>query len=307
MNETLELPVRTSPSINWRGIGSFLVLCFGLTWSIEIIALARGVRFTVLTPATTLLLALVMFIPAASAFVVRRWITREGFASAGLRFGAVKPYLFIWVGVPCLFFVIYAVTCTLGLGVFSSASDSIFKALPPLPPGKHMPSARTPILLVGIISVTIGPLLTSLATFGEEFGWTGYLLPALLPLGRWRAVAIYGVIWGLWHAPIVAGGFNYPGHPVAGILFMCLFTSALGLIQCALLVRYRSVLLTSFLHAAINTQARGVWNLLVTGVTPLLGGLLGLVGVASIAIVGSLLLVRTPVRLNRPGPTASMR
>ncbi len=49
-----------------------------MTWSIEITALVRGVRFAMLTKGTVILLALIMWIPAASAFIVRRWITREG-------------------------------------------------------------------------------------------------------------------------------------------------------------------------------------------------------------------------------------
>ena len=137
-------------SVNWRGIGFYLALCFGTTWSIEIAALARGVRFVLLSPATTALLALVMLIPAASAFTVRRWITGEGFANAGLRLGAWKPYLYIWIGVPCLFFVIYALTCAFGLGLFSTDSTSIYKALPPLPVGVHLPAARRLIALVWI-------------------------------------------------------------------------------------------------------------------------------------------------------------
>jgi membrane protease YdiL (CAAX protease family) len=74
-------------------------------------------------------------------------------------------------------------------------------------------------------SLTVGVLVTTVPTFGEEFGWTGYLLPRLLPLGRWRAALLYGVAWGLWHAPVIVGGHNYPGHPVAGVLAMCGFTT----------------------------------------------------------------------------------
>jgi len=40
-------------------------------------------------------------------------------------------------------------------------------------------------------------------TFGEEFGWRGYLLPRLAPLGGISAAIITGVIWGLWHTPVI--------------------------------------------------------------------------------------------------------
>ena len=50
-------------SINWPGIAWFLVLCLGLTWSVEIILLIRGIRFATLTDGTAILLAFIMWIP----------------------------------------------------------------------------------------------------------------------------------------------------------------------------------------------------------------------------------------------------
>ena len=296
MNNTVSTQSATPASVNWRGVAWFLTICFGLTWSIEITAMARGIRFAERTIATTILFVLIMFIPAMSALIVRRWITREGFASANLRIGPLKPYLLVVLGIPCLFLVISTLTCAFGLGVFSTEPYAFLKLLPPLPPGRRLLSVSVLFAYFGFISLIIAPFSNVIFTFGEEFGWTGYLLPSLLPLGRWKAVAIYGVIWGLWHAPIIAGGYNYPGHPKAGIIFMCASTTSLGLIQCSLLLRYRSVLLTSFLHATINAHTRGVWPLLMTGVTPLLGGSLGLLGTLVIGIVGSWLLGTTKER-----------
>lgn len=300
MNDTASNQSATSASIHWRGIAWFLFICLGLTWSIEISALARGIRLDKLTMGTTILLALIMWIPAASAFFVRRWITREGFASASLRIGPLKPYLYLLLGVPCLFLAIYTLTCALGLCVFTTDPSAFLKSLPPLPPGKKIPPAPVLFASLAFMSLVAAPFINLITTFGEEFGWTGYLLPSLLPLGRWRAVAIYGAIWGLWHAPLIVGGFHYAGHPIVGVLFFCAFTTALGLIQCTLLLRYRSVLLTSFFHAAINAHARGVWLLLVTGVAPLWGGTVGLVGILVFGSFGIWLLSRT--KENTAGP-----
>jgi len=283
----------THTSINWRGIVWFLVLCLGLTWSIEVTFLMQGVRFATQSDGTTILLASVMWIPAISAFIVRRWITREGFASANLRIGPWKPYLYLLLGVPCLFLAIYALTCAIGLGAFSTDPSAFLKSLPPVPPGKKIPSVPILFAMFVFLIVIIAPFINIISTFGEEFGWTGYLLPSLLPLGRWRAVGIYGAIWGLWHAPIIVGGFNYPGHPIAGVIFMCAFTTTLGLIQCSLLLRYRSVLLTSFFHGAINAEAQVIWPLLVTGVATLWGGTVGLVGILIFGGFGIWLLART--------------
>lgn len=287
---TIAIQPTTRVSVNWRGIAWFLVLCLGLTWSIEIIPLMQGIRFT-LTKGTTILMVSIMWIPAISAFIVRRWITREGFASANLRIGPWKPYLYLLLGVPCLLLAIYALTCAFGLGVFSDPL-AFLKSLPPTPPGRKIPSAPIFFAMFGLFTVIAAPFINIISTFGEEFGWTGYLLPSLLPLGRWKAVGIYGVIWGLWHAPIV-GGFNYPGHPIAGVIFMCAFTTALGLIQCSLLLRYRSVLLTSLFHGAINAGAQGIWPLLFTVVATLWGGPVGLVGILIFGGFGIWLLART--------------
>ena len=174
------------------------------------------------------------------------------------------------------------------MGKFTGATVNF----PPVP--ANLPPF--PLLLVGLefASLSAGLAITTLFTFGEEFGWTGYLLPRLLPLGRARATLIYGVIWGLWHAPIVAGGFNYPGHPVAGIGMMCVFTCAVGTVQTALILRYRSVVMTSLLHASINCQARAIWPLLFAQVAPLWGGLVGLLGAAALAVVGMVLWRGTP-------------
>jgi membrane protease YdiL (CAAX protease family) len=38
-------------------------------------------------------------------------------------------------------------------------------------------------------------VLIGLFGFGEEFGWRGYLLPKLMPLGRWKAYVLVGIIW----------------------------------------------------------------------------------------------------------------
>lgn len=57
--------------VDWRGMAWYLAICFGVTWLVEIGALARGVRFARLTPGSTLMLALVMLVPAASAWLVR--------------------------------------------------------------------------------------------------------------------------------------------------------------------------------------------------------------------------------------------
>jgi membrane protease YdiL (CAAX protease family) len=50
---------------------------------------------------------------------------------------------------------------------------------------------------------------------GEEYGWRGYLLPRLLPLGELRGTLILAAIWGIWHLPVLFAGVLLGGSPLA--------------------------------------------------------------------------------------------
>ena len=288
--------INAPEQVEWRAVAYYVALAFGLAWLIEGIALARGVSFAPLTVPGTAVLAAAMFTPAIAALIVR--LTRkEGFASAGLRLGPLKFYLAVWCAVPALVILILGITIALGLGTFDPSVSKLTELMRaysngrPLPP--NLPSARVLASVMYLQTLTLGLLITTVATFGEEFGWTGYLLIKLLPLGRWRAAIIYGAIWGLWHAPVIIAGYNYPGHPYLGAPMMCLLTITFALSQTALRLRSQSVLLTSFAHACLNSQGLGVLPMLVVGVSPVLGGVTGLVGIGVFGLVGAWLLSRS--------------
>jgi membrane protease YdiL (CAAX protease family) len=62
-----------------------------------------------------------------------------------------------------------------------------------------------------LLKVLSWPFLSSLAVlfiamlpsmFGEEYGWRGYLLPALTKkYSKLQATLVLGLVWGLWHIP----------------------------------------------------------------------------------------------------------
>lgn len=246
-----------------------------------------------------------MFTPATAAFIVRKFVTREGFATAGLRRGSWRPYIMVWLGVPLLVALVYAITILLGLGQYDPTLSTLTTRMHEAAGGRPLPQLpAVPILAAAIFAqtITLAVLVTTVFTFGEEFGWTGYLLVKLLPLGPWRAALIYGGIWGLWHAPIIAAGYNYPGYPALGPVMMCALTTAFALTQTALRLRYDSVLLTSFFHASINTQGLGILPMLVVGVSPIIGGITGVIGIATFAGAGSWLLARTCRNLHAIAP-----
>jgi membrane protease YdiL (CAAX protease family) len=77
--------------------------------------------------------------------------------------------------------------------------------------GRFAPGTQAPLWTVYLSSLISGVTIGAVFAFGEEYGWRGYLLPKLLPLGEFRASLLVGVIWAFWHTPALLAGLNYPG------------------------------------------------------------------------------------------------
>lgn len=299
-----------------RGVVWFLGCVFVLTYSFDfgvyLISKTHPYAFQIGVAAS-------MFFPALCAILVSRFISERdragadatgegGEAEAGagdggpqhpsfpprlretLTFGPRKYYLLVWLTVPVLFAIAYAITWATGIGRFDPHLHYIFNllgvfriAVTPQQKAVLLNPIYIPVVLIG--SLTYGPLINSLAAFGEELGWRGFLWPRLAPMGFWPATIVSGVIWGLWHAVIVALlGFNYPGHPVLGVIWMCLLTTVLGTWMNWLMSRTGSTLLASWVHGVFNSQGYGIWRALTYPVNDLVGGFTGLIGLAVLAL-----------------------
>jgi membrane protease YdiL (CAAX protease family) len=73
------------------------------------------------------------------------------------------------------------------------------------------------------LSATIGTIISALSAAGEEIGWRGYMLTRLIDAGVPRPILVSGLIWGLWHVPLILGGIIYADSPspvLAAVLFM---------------------------------------------------------------------------------------
>src|ERR1700677_2791654 len=128
------------PSVRTRGrdalgIVSFLVLAFGLAWIPWLLLLPQSAPGNLRAYELALLPG--AFAPALATFIVRKWITREGFADAGLGLHLRKwPYYLIAWFLPfsVLAFLVFAAP----LIGFGHADLSMVHGLAAIAPNAHV-------------------------------------------------------------------------------------------------------------------------------------------------------------------------
>ncbi len=145
---------------------------------------------------------------------------------------------------------------------------------------QQLPIPPAVIFLLSLVQSVIAGFTVNLPfTFGEELGWRGLLLRETQKSGFVRSNLFIGVVWGLWHAPIIVQGHNYPGHPVAGVFMMTLFTMAMSFPMAYCRFKSRTILGPSALHGMFNPLG-ALTVVFVAGANPLFGFVAGVAGIA---------------------------
>ncbi len=288
-----------SAAVDTRRILIFLAIAFGLAWATALIlALTGGLADSpALAPGFSLALALLagpyMWAPAL-AHILTRAITREGWADRPLRlrFGrGWRWWLAAWLLPPILIAAGGAIYYLIFPGHFDPAMSAAQEMMETAAQqaGQTLPLSVQAIVIAQLASgFVVAPLINSFFTFGEEFGWRGYLQPKLMPLGGRTALLLMGLIWGIWHAPVIAMGHNYgleyPGAPWTGILAMVWFTLIGGTLLGWLTLRAGSVWPAVIGHAMLNGFAGAAIYFVRGEPNPLLGPLpVGVIGSLSFA------------------------
>jgi membrane protease YdiL (CAAX protease family) len=100
-----------------------------------------------------------------------------------------------------------------------------------------------------------------------------------------RANLLIGLAWGLWHAPLIAQGYNYPGSPWSGVLAMVAFCTGMSFVLTAVREMTGSVIPVAATHGMFNGIAP-ILLILAPQAHPVLAGPLGLVGAGLFALLG---------------------
>lgn len=151
-----------------------------------------------------------------------------------------------------------------------------------------------------------GITINTFFALGEEIGWRGFLQQELAHLGIWKTGLLIGFIWGLWHAPIVIQGYNFPQNPLLGVGMMAIATTPLGLIMSFFVIRSRSVMSAGFFHGVFNAVA-GLTVAVVTPYTDYLHNPFGIIAIGVYSIVALLLYALYKDRLMSDGTIISRK
>jgi membrane protease YdiL (CAAX protease family) len=252
---------------NKKRIYIFLAFAFGISWAAALViyltgGLENSPSYTFaggqVTLAIILLASVYMFGPAI-ANLLTRIITKEGkkdlFLQPYFDQKRGKYYLAAWF-LPGLLTIAGVIFFFL---LFPQFYDKNLSTLQSLLASSGQNGSINPWVIAvtqALQALFISPILNAVPTFGEEFGWRAYLLPKLMPLGGRKAVLLTGLIWGVWHWPIIFMGYNYGsdyfGAPFLGPLAMVWFTLGLSVIFGWLSIKAKSLWPAVIAHGAIN-------------------------------------------------------
>jgi membrane protease YdiL (CAAX protease family) len=171
-------------NIKWREILIFSFLAYLFSWTYWLTGLLGENPAHPFNSLAGYGPSIGMFGPMLAAVIMRRFISKEGFKGS---VGVNRPFKFYTIAYFVPFFFILA------LIIFNQITGI----------GHFEWTHSTPLLTSILITAGLVFLLLPVS-FGEEYGWRGYLLPRLLPLGEIKGTVILGIIWAFWHLPVLS-------------------------------------------------------------------------------------------------------
>lgn len=270
----------------------FLALVFAVNWGMIAAYAAAGGKLR--GPGGGLILLLYMLVPMLAAITVQKWVYRQPVVGPlGVSFAVNRWWLIAWL-LPALIAIGSFGAALLMPGVhFSSDITGLIGNLK----GQLTPAQlkATKELLAGvpfgafvafqvILGLVAGPTLNAAFAFGEELGWRGLLLAQFASMRFWPASLLIGLIWGVWHAPIILMGYNFPRHPHVGVAMMIALTLTLAPVITYVRLRAKSVIAAAVLHGSLNAFA-GLPLLLTRGGSDLAIGGAGLATIIAVVVI----------------------
>ena len=162
------------------------------------------------------------------------------------------------------------------------------------------------ISLYFFFTATISVIMDCATVLGEEIGWRGFLVPELAKRHGFAATAIIsGLIWALWHYPLLLFGDYHPDTPVWFYLpLFTLLVPAISFVWTWMRLKSGSIWPCVILHAAHNTFIQRFFDPLTVynRKTPYVAGEFGVaLGVLAILLAVYFWKRRAEVEAPKPG------
>ena len=222
-----------------------------------------------------------MLIPLLAVIFTQLIFKEPVLKGLGISFKINRWWWIGWLLMPVIAMATLGITLLMPGARWTPDGEMVQQSLQSMPEGIGVWGIIGISLLSGLFA---GITINALFAFGEEIAWRGFLMKEFKGRKFLSAVLWIGVIWGLWHAPLILNGHNYPQHPVAGVFMMVI----LCLLLTTMLMYFRkksgSVIVAAIMHGTINAVA-GVCALVVTPANDLLYGAAGLAGMIVLLVV----------------------
>ncbi|WP_434427426.1 lysostaphin resistance A-like protein [Nannocystis pusilla] len=206
-----------------------------------------------------------MWVPLSVSFALRI-AGRESFAEVGWRRGP-------WRGL-ALAYVLPA-----GCAAFTYAAALLTGVVSFAPPEQFAghPAPVSLWLAYAAMDATLMTAIGLVGAFGEEVGWRGYLQPRLIRAGFRAPLALTGVVWGLYHVPLIVwGDYTQTAWPwLTAALFMATIVPV-SVVFGWLRLATGSIWPVVLAHSSHNVFFQGVFDAWFAGpLEPLLAGEVG--------------------------------
>jgi membrane protease YdiL (CAAX protease family) len=293
-------------NVNIKKAVLYIALTFFFSWLLAAVFYALGGRLN--TGAAFVVLIVYMFIPMTMAIVVQKVIYKEPLRGPlGISFRPNRWFLVAWLLPPIIAFGAIGVSLLLPGVEYSPEMAGMFERFGSMLTPEQMGLMKSqmaalpihPIWLGLVQGLIAGITINAVAAFGEELGWRGLLQREFGFLGFWKSSALIGLIWGVWHAPIIIQGYNYPQHPQAGVLMMTVWTLLLSPIFGYVTLRAKSVIAAAIIHGSLNGTA-GLAILVIRGGNDLTIGVTGLAGFVVLTAVNAAIFIYERVGAREP-------
>jgi len=275
----------------------FLILTIGISYLLAALFYLAGIPYSSIYG--IIFAVTYMFVPAISTLVVEKLIHKANIVEPlFISFKFNKWFIISWLLPPLLAFLTFAISLLFPNVSYSPGMEGMFTRFASMLTPEQMEQMRSsmdklpvhPIWITLAHGIFAGLTVNAIAGFGEELGWRGFLVRQFGNMHFIKASLLIGLIWGIWHAPIILMGHNYPEHSRTGVVMMTIWCILLSPLFLYILIKTKSVIAASMMHGILNGTA-GIAIMLVQGGNDLIVGLTGLAGFIALTTVFALFFI----------------